>query len=155
MSTPAVAGAVALWLQAKPTLIREDIMDVFAKTCTHYDTSLTYPNNWYGYGQIDVYKGLLYILGVSGVKGISSHQPTGVQFEVRADRKVEIKPKEPSCHHFSVCVYSTSGVLLERKSFDAGFSSYLLDVSSYPRGVYVIQLNSSNPFVKGSTLIRI
>lgn len=155
MSTPALAGAVALWLQAKPTLTREDIIDVFAKTCTHYDTSLTYPNNWYGYGQIDVYKGLLYILGVSGVKGISSHQPAGVQFEVRANRKIEIKLKELSCHHFSVCVYSTSGVLLERKSFDAGFSSYLLDVSSYPRGVYVIQLNSSNPLLKGSTLIRI
>ena len=58
MSAPVVAGAIALWLQADPTLTSADCLEIFSKTCTHYDTSLSYPNNLYGYGQIDVAAGL-------------------------------------------------------------------------------------------------
>ncbi len=58
MASPVVAGAIALWLQANPNLTPSDILDIFSKTCTHYDQSLSYPNNQYGYGQIDVAAGL-------------------------------------------------------------------------------------------------
>ncbi len=62
MSAPVVAGAIALWLQADPTLTPADCLDIFSKTCTRYDASLTYPNNLYGYGQIDVAAGLREVL---------------------------------------------------------------------------------------------
>ena len=44
MSSPVVAGAIALWLQAYPRLTPQDCLEVFRKTCTQYDTSLSYPN---------------------------------------------------------------------------------------------------------------
>ena len=62
MSAPVVTGAIALWLEADPTLTPADCLEIFAKTCTHYDTSLSYPNNLYGYGQIDVAAGLREVL---------------------------------------------------------------------------------------------
>ena len=62
MSAPVVTGAIALWLQADPTLTPADCLEIFAKTCSHYDTSLSYPNNLYGYGQIDVAAGLREVL---------------------------------------------------------------------------------------------
>ena len=62
MSAPVVTGAIALWLQADPTLTPTDCLEIFAKTCTHYDASLSYPNNLYGYGQIDVAAGLREVL---------------------------------------------------------------------------------------------
>lgn len=62
MSAPVVAGAIALWLQADPMLTPADCLEIFSKTCTHYDTSLSYPNNLYGYGQIDVAAGLREVL---------------------------------------------------------------------------------------------
>jgi len=62
MSAPVVTGAIALWLQADPTLTPADCLEIFAKTCTHYDKSLSYPNNLYGYGQIDVAAGLREVL---------------------------------------------------------------------------------------------
>lgn len=62
MSAPVVTGAIALWLQADPTLTPADCLEIFAKTCSHYDTSLSYPNNFYGYGQIDVAAGLREVL---------------------------------------------------------------------------------------------
>lgn len=58
MSSPVVAGAIALWLQVNPRLTPEDCISIFRKTCTRYDSSLPVPNNLYGYGQIDVYAGL-------------------------------------------------------------------------------------------------
>lgn len=67
-------GAIALWLQAYPKLTPEDCLDVFSKTCTHYDSSLVYPNNLYGYGQIDVYEGLKEVLkkAAAGVETVEN-----------------------------------------------------------------------------------
>ena len=62
MSAPVVTGAIALWLEADPTLTPADCLEIFAKTCTRYDASLSYPNNLYGYGQIDVAAGLREVL---------------------------------------------------------------------------------------------
>lgn len=62
MSAPVVTGAIALWLEADPTLTPADCLEIFAKTCSHYDMSLSYPNNLYGYGQIDVAAGLREVL---------------------------------------------------------------------------------------------
>lgn len=67
MSTPVVSGCIALWLQAKPDLTREEIIDIFAHTSRHYDPLIAYPNNCYGHGEIDAYRGLLYLLGIDGI----------------------------------------------------------------------------------------
>lgn len=61
MAAPVVTGIVALWLQVCPTLTPDQIKDVIAHTATHYDESLTYPNNYYGWGQIDALAGVEYI----------------------------------------------------------------------------------------------
>lgn len=58
MSAPVVTGVIALWLQANSQLTPEDCLDIFAKTCKHIDTTLSYPNNYYGYGQIDAAAGI-------------------------------------------------------------------------------------------------
>ena len=70
MACPVVAGVIALWLQAKPDLTREEIIDAFSHSCRQPDESLTYPNSEYGYGEIDAYRGLLYLLGIDGIKNI-------------------------------------------------------------------------------------
>ncbi|MBO5613306.1 MAG: S8 family serine peptidase [Prevotella sp.] len=62
MSTPVVAGIVALWLQACPTLTHEQVLETIAATSSHPDSSLEYPNNYYGYGLIDAEAGLQYVL---------------------------------------------------------------------------------------------
>ncbi|ETD17384.1 MULTISPECIES: S8 family serine peptidase [Prevotellaceae] len=154
-SAPAVGGAIALWLQAKPDLTREQIMDVFAHTCTRYDRAMTYPNNYYGYGQIDVYKGLLYILGLSGVEGISDHHPSAVRVNVTASRQVVITFDDVARCSFSVNIYGTSGSLIGKRTFAAGQSSYAMDMTSLPEGVYVIQVNGGTRGTTGSVLVRL
>ena len=69
-----MAGAIALWLQVYPKLTPNDCIEIFKKTCTHYDNALYYPNNYYGYGQINVYEGIKEVLkkaslGITTIEG--------------------------------------------------------------------------------------
>ena len=50
MAAPVVAGTIALWLQAKPDLTPEEVLDVIAHTSTRPEPDLSYPNTTYGYG---------------------------------------------------------------------------------------------------------
>ena len=62
MSCPIVAGIIAQWMEAIPTLTREQVIEAFAATCRRPNPSLVYPNNDYGYGEIDAEAGLNYLL---------------------------------------------------------------------------------------------
>ena len=78
MATPVVGGIVALWLQACPTLTREQALEAIAATSSHPDMSLDYPNNTYGYGFIDAEAGLQYVLdNYTGIEPPSDSPPQG------------------------------------------------------------------------------
>lgn len=154
MSTPAVAGAIALWLQANPRLTPQDIMDVFGRTCQRIDDTLDYPNIYYGYGQIDVYKGLLDILNLTGIEEISQSQPKTVKIIPMDNGKVNISfgkvPSAPSWIH----VYTTAGIKVYSEKYVAGDTCITLDLQDFPKGIYVVQVNGASPEMTGSTLIR-
>ena len=81
MATPCVAGIVALWLQADPTLTPERVKETLAATCTKPEEDLAYPNNTYGNGLIDAYAGMLHILNIpSTIKDISMYSVTHPSF---------------------------------------------------------------------------
>ncbi len=158
MATPAVGGAIALWLQAKPTLTPEEAMDVIAHTSSHYDESLSYPNNEYGYGQIDVYRGLLYILGIDGIEGLSQHQPKAVSILPIGQGQLQLRfegNEELNTRPFSIRIFNTSGQLVSTQTLTGGQEEYTIDLSSLPRGVYVVQVNTGQPTTTGSTLVRL
>lgn len=158
MATPAVGGAIALWLQAKPTLTPEEAMDIIAHTSSHYDESLSYPNNEYGYGQIDVYRGLLYILGIDGIEGLSQHQPKAVSILPIGQGQLQLRfegNEGLSTPSFSIRIFNTSGQLVSTQSLTGGQEEYTIDLSSLPRGVYAVQVNTGQPTTTGSTLVRL
>ena len=62
MACPIVAGIIAQWMEALPTLTRAQVIEAFAASCRRHDPLLTYPNNDYGYGEIDAEAGLNYLL---------------------------------------------------------------------------------------------
>ncbi len=158
MATPAVGGAIALWLQAKPTLTPEEAMDVIAHTSSHYDESLSYPNNEYGYGQIDVYRGLLYILGIDGIEGLSQHQPKAVSILPIGQGQLQLRfegNEGLSTPSFSIRIFNTSGQLVSSQSLTGGQEEYTIDLSSLPHGVYAVQVNTGQPATTGSTLVRL
>ena len=153
MSTPIVAGAIALWLEANPMLTTQDVMGVIERTSRHYDPSLTYPNNFYGYGEIDIYAGLLDVLGISGIKEISHHQPMGVSFSISPEGMLHITGESLKGQQTTVRVYSVAGTLVSTQRGRAVDGTLTLSLQSLPHGVYAVQVDA--PTVKGSTLIRL
>ena len=153
MSTPVVAGAIALWLEAKPDLSPEDVLDVIAKTSRHYDPSLEYPNNFYGYGEIDAYAGLLYILGIDRIEGISTHQPKEVAFSFR-DGRLSLAFEREITQPVTIRVYDTAGMLMMRHQHMPEGNQLHVDLSRLPKGVYAVQVDGSDDASTGSTLVR-
>jgi len=151
MSCPAVAGAIALWLQAKPDLTPEEVMGVISRTSRRLESSLTYPNNYYGYGELDVYRGLLDILGVDRIETVST-QHTPARITLSGD-VLTITPSEPLTSDARLRLFTVGGRLQRDVRLLAGESGYRLSLSTLPSGIYVVQLDGPSA-VKGSTLIR-
>ena len=149
MSCPVVAGIIALWLQAKPDLTRDDIMGILQRTSRHPEKALSYPNNKYGYGEINAYRGLLDILGVTGIKEISQHEPNDAR--IWADNGLlhidfDNVPTKP----VNVTIYTTGGAVVYSSPINANDRHIVLPLPTLSKGIYVVQLGTS-----GSTLIRI
>ena len=155
MATPAVAGAIALWLQAKPDLTPEEVMEVIGKTSLHPDSTLSYPNNEYGHGQIDVYAGLLELLHLTRIEDISTHQPARVTIRPAQDRRVRIAFDAAPAHDFMVSVYSADGRKLLARRLAGGSRVYELDLSCCLAGVYAVQVNGGSKDTTGSSLVRL
>jgi subtilisin family serine protease len=151
MSAPAVTGTIALWLQADPTLTVERIKEGIAHSSRQPDATLTYPNQQYGYGEIDVYRGLLYILGLDRVETISQ-QHTAARIAVSGGELVITLP-EPLAVSARLRLFTVGGRLQRDVRLPAGQSVYRLSLTTLPSGLYALQLDGPS-VIKGSTLIR-
>ena len=62
MSTPVVAGAIALWLEIDPTLSPSGIRDIMAASCNRDSFVEAGPAKKWGYGKLDIDAGIKYLL---------------------------------------------------------------------------------------------
>lgn len=150
MASPVVAGIIALWLQAKPDLTPAEALEVIRETSTHPDNTLTYPNNTYGYGQIDAYQGLLYVLNVlTNIPDLSPNQPQGVKFRVE-NHVLYVDFGDAHPKRKTINIYSLDGrLLLTRSGRDH------INLSGLKDGVYAVQIITDQRETTGSTLIRL
>ena len=148
MSTPIVAATIALWLEANPLLTRDDIMGVLSRTCQHPEPTLDYPNNRYGYGEIDAYRGLLDVLGITGIKEISQTQAKDVSIWAEGGQLHLLFDQLPEAP-FSFTIYSTNGAVKYQTTLPVTQTHTTLPLPALSRGVYVVQT------ANGSVLIRI
>ena len=153
MSTPIVAAGIAIWLQAKPDLTPDDVKAIFSRTCKRYDPALEYPNNWYGHGEIDIYRGLLDVLGVSGIREISQEQSRNAQLSL-ADGVLSVSFADSPRQPFRVTLFSTDGRKLKSCSCGVGETARIT-TAGLPKGVYIVQIDSREELVKGSSVIRL
>jgi len=151
MSCPAVAGAIALWLQAKPDLTPDEALEVIAQTSRHNDPALSYPNNEYGYGEIDVYRGLLYLLGIDGIETLSkTHTPAAISV---AGGLLHIGlPPASNRQATSLRIYNMGGQQVLSTQLPAHSQEHTIDIRSLSPGIYAIQIEGE---AKGSTLVRV
>lgn len=142
MSGPCVAGIVALWLQANPTLSPDDVKQVIKDTSKPiYDTSNVRPNNTYGYGLIDAYAGLLKVLERQGtsISTLSNRHATAT---LRGGTLYIEDIKQPT----TVTVYTLTGRIVWHGTTTDG----TIALPQLPAAVYAVQVGT-----QGSTLIRL
>lgn len=156
MAAPVVTGAIALWLEADPKLSPDDCKEIFSKTCTHTDPSLSYPNNLYGHGQIDVYAGLLEVLKrkTTGLEEITFGRPKGICVHA-ASGVFEIRVVDPTHPDVSVNVYAVDGSMIRKQHLSAGQQSSRLDLSGFRHGVYILHFKSEDVSLCGSLIVRV
>ena len=154
MAAPAVAGTIALWMEADPTLTTDRIKDILAHSSRQPDATLSYPNNEYGHGEIDAYAGLLYLLDPTGILPVSRHQPQQASFSL-SGRRLTVQYALPTQQHpaATLRVYTTAGRLVAQHTLSG--TSDCIDLSSLPAGIYAVQLSTGSNATTGSTLIRL
>lgn len=157
MSSPVVGGAIALWLQAKPDLTPAEAMEVLRLTSRHPEAQLTYPNNLYGHGEIDVYSGLLHLLGISAIADVS---PTPVHSlrplpspKGTLRLQAATTPRQP----LTLRLYSLDGTLLATwqvmpQQWQCQTLTLPLPLST--SAIVALQADSGEPALSGSLLIR-
>ena len=149
LSSPFVAGAIALWMQADPTLTRERLLDIIARTSRQPEPELDYPNNLYGYGEIDIYAGLLDILGLTSVEAISKRHLQGATAVPTADGNVRLTFAAPTDSPLDCRVYSTGGSLLTTVTIPASTTTFDISLDRHS-GIVAVQVGKL-----GSTLVRL
>ena len=154
MASPVVAGAVALWLEADPTLTPQRVLDVIAHTSSHPEQGMSYPNNTYGHGQVDVYQGLLYILEMASIPELSLYQPQATRFVLEGTQlTVDIDAEGAPAGDATVTLYTSGGQHVVTTTFRGTHAT--IDLSSLPQGIYAVQVTTGKASSTGSTLIRL
>ena len=153
MATPVVAGTIALWLQANPSLTPDDVMDILSRTSKHPEAALSYPNMQYGYGEIDGYKGLLDILQLTSVETLSQHPSQTVNIGVQSDQLLLHFASVPH-RPVTVSIYSVGGMLVSQTVLTSPQTEVKMPLTQLANGIYAVQLTSAEPGITGSALVR-
>lgn len=152
MACPAVAGVIALWLQACPTLTPTDVRAVMSRTCRHNDPTLDYPNNYYGHGEIDAYAGLLDILGLAAIDDVSHrHTPATVRL---SGRVLTVTLPETTMRPTRLTVYDSGGRKVFNTVLKGGSRECTLTMPPLSQGIYVVAI-ANGTTADGSTLVRV
>ena len=139
MATPLVAGGIALWLEADPTLTVEEVRDIIARTSQRDEfVEKGIPAQW-GAGKFDALAGLKEVISRAGIDGITvdSHNDRLI-LTALGDRSWNVFVGDASS--LDIKVYNLSGA----KVFSTVVEGCDADINlaSLNAGVYVINANN-------------
>lgn len=139
MSTPYVAGSIALWLEADPTLTIADVKEIINATSVRdAEVEAGNPVQW-GAGKFDAYAGLKEVIRRSSLQGIEADSTDALMVSTSDNSHFEIfLGGSPA---LNVAVYSTSGALVAHESCNG--DELALDLSTLTSGIYIINVNDT------------
>ena len=144
MSTPIVAGTLALWLEANPNLTPEDVREIFSETAIRDSETGSEPNNTWGYGKLDAWNGLKKALELTGIEDsytVSDKEAVKV-FAYNGDAKVLFTQNVNNC---SISIYDITGKCLYNSFVGNANAGEEVSVSEkVANGIYIIKINGDN-----------
>ena len=144
MASPYVAGSVALWLEACPTLTTADVRDIIKQTAVAYPESSNYDKNKQGYGKIDTYAGLA--VAHQKVSGIARIPGSDLEARVQADAstgKVQLTFRQDQ-GAARVALFNANGMCVAQANAatTAPGETLNLPTSNLVPGVYIVRVAS-------------
>ncbi|MCH5221485.1 MAG: S8 family peptidase [Muribaculaceae bacterium] len=137
MSSPFVAGAIALWLEADPTLTSEDVIDIIQRTSTVDDDVLTTGNSvQWGAGKFNAYAGLKEVLRNSGLSNVAADRRSPI-ISALGNRCFQVVDGGAAALDVSVCDMSGRVVLASKSEAD----ELTIDLGNVATGVYIVNVN--------------
>lgn len=140
MSSPAVAGIVALMLQANPYLMFDDIRNIIISTARNDEmtgplsaTDSISPR--WGHGKIDALKAVNAAWDMLDIDQAIANQPSLVVFPNPTTDHVTVRTGSNMPETASI--YSVDGKMVKQQTISSEAS---IDISTLPQGVYFIRL---------------
>ncbi len=137
LSSPIVAGIIALWLQADPTLTSANVIDIINKTSKRPIESLSDNNLAWGSGAIDALAGLKYILDMNSIADITIDEQAPIISELSHGYEIYVSGGRT----VSATIYNLSGKVV--KSVKTSANNLIIDTTSLASGIYVLSLDGT------------
>ncbi|MDO4930015.1 MAG: S8 family peptidase [Bacteroidales bacterium] len=158
LSSPAVSGILALWLQANPKLTPEDVLEIFKKTAVRDEYTGGAQGDWTptaGYGKIDAYAGLKMALEklAAGNHDLTMPATQPVTLKKGADKwRVLFNVAE---ENVKVSLYSLANGEVSRTTLDevSPGDETVIDLNAYTPGVYIIKIVTPNATVTRKVVV--
>lgn len=142
MSSPLVAGTMALWLEANPALTCEEAREIVRKTAVKDSDVTSEPNQvQWGAGKFNAYAGLKEVLARASVTGVGADIDTPV-VNNKGGNVYEILL--PGAESLNVTVTDIAGRIV--KSHTTSGNEAVVDLSSAVPGIYIIKAGNSKSF---------
>ena len=139
MSSPVVAGAICLWLEANPYLTAQDVRDIIKNHASKPGNPAQNPVQW-GYGKFDALAGLKYVIdNLGGVNDVTIESEDKFILTPESDNNWEVYV--PKAESVSVSLYNVAGQLVKTVAVEG--SELDLSTDDLAKGVYVLNINGS------------
>ena len=159
MASPAVAGTVALWLEANPELTFEQVKNII-KTTAKRDRFIGTKDEWdaeSGYGKIDAYEGLKMALKLaeqSGVRDQLNNSATPISLMKEGNQTRVLFNNDES--FATIALYSANGMMVksEQLSDIRRGQETVVSTEGLPKGVYVLRINTTASSTSKKMLVK-
>ncbi|MGM9802574.1 MAG: S8 family peptidase [Muribaculaceae bacterium] len=139
MASPHVAGSIALWLQADPTLTVDDIKDIIAKTAFKDEyTDKVADQVQVGAGKFDAYEGLKEVL-LRKEAGIGSVNVEGSKLVVSPTGNRSFRVFLADAQKMTTAVYNTMGARVMMQTVEGNEDT--INVDALTPGYYIVNVN--------------
>lgn len=140
MATPAVAGAIALWLEADPTLTIDEVKEIAMSTAVKDKYVEAGDSVQWGAGKFDAYAGLKEVIRRTendGVESIVTDNNSRLMIKSIGERQLEVFLG--GANEMNVTIYNISGQPVLTQSCDG--DEIMIDASDIETGVYIVNVN--------------
>lgn len=139
MSTPFVAGSIALWLEADPTLNVAEVKDIIQRTAVRdRQVEATREQKRWGAGKFSAIGGLKEVIRHAGVQGVDADGHNDRLILTReGDRSYKVFVGNAA--RIDAAVYTADGRLVKQTSSQG--DEAVIDMSDVASGLYIINVN--------------